>query len=143
MPWPDGVRWVGQEDGNGCGIACLAMLSGHTYQEVRADFDVTLMRSHVDYDQWLTEQGYALARRYRWWKGAERAAWPPAPWADVHLCEVLVPGFVGGSHMVVMLADGTVLDPLSRESVRRLIDYECVYHVSAVTPYRRHDGKDN
>lgn len=131
------VEWVGQEDANGCGIACCAMLAGMRYTDVARDFEGVDKRSHVDYDQWLTEHGYALARRYRWWLGKERDTWPPAPWAEVHLAEVLVPGFIGGSHMVVLLGDGRVLDPLSWQNIRRLQDYEKVYWVAAVAPYGR------
>src|SRR6185437_2835975 len=34
--WAVSVRWVGQEDASGCGIACCAMLSGLTYRDVAA-----------------------------------------------------------------------------------------------------------
>lgn len=32
------ARWVRQEDSHGCGVACLAMLTGSTYESVRTAF---------------------------------------------------------------------------------------------------------
>jgi ABC-type bacteriocin/lantibiotic exporter with double-glycine peptidase domain len=32
------VRWVKQKDAHGCGVACLAMVAGESYERVRAHF---------------------------------------------------------------------------------------------------------
>jgi hypothetical protein len=134
------LSWVHQEESWGCGCAAVAMITGLSYQEIKAyaerDFDRQGMSSG-DWHVILAELGYALSiihrvRQYPWMNCA-RDEWPPRPWADVHLCEVVVAGGSGGSHMVVMLADGSVLDPLTPER-KRLTDYAEVFQVAAVVP---------
>jgi hypothetical protein len=129
------VKWVRQEDEWGCGVACLAMLTGQTYAEVAATFTHSFVRSGVDYircDSWLVERGYATARKFRHdhnWH--ERTLWPPEPWGDAHLCCVDAIEHSPRSHFVVMLADGECLDPLTPER-KRLTDYHRVLNVAAV-----------
>jgi hypothetical protein len=132
------VRWVQQEDSHGCGIAALAMLIGATYQDVKVDvlpaFDEHGI-SHFECDTYLAEHGYAVARKYLTITHArqERSVWPPEPFGDVHLCQVTVRGAIGTAHFVVLLGNGTVLDPLTPEP-RRLSDYAYVHNVAAVVP---------
>jgi hypothetical protein len=137
------VRWVHQEEPYGCGCAAVAMATGMTYAEVRAlipgkDFATGGMCCQ-DYEQLLACMGYATAKL---WKCRQHLGhnyqtedWPPAPFADVHICEVYVKGGTRGSHMVVMLADGTILDPVSPEP-RTYADYERIVAVMAVVPIR-------
>jgi len=133
------IRWIGQEERWGCGCAAVAMITGQTYQQVKGfverDFEPRGMTSG-DWQLVLAELGYACqtihrVKQYPWMNG-ERDVWPPTPWADVHLCEVVIPGGAG-THMVVMLADGSVLDPLT-DQPKHLSDYEQVYQVAAVVP---------
>lgn len=133
------IAWVKQEEAHGCGIAALAMITGQSYSAVR-DWFVRHMPGHdfaasgISYypiDDFLVEHGFAVARRNAGFCNKLRETdWPPAPWAEVHLCQVSNPG---GAHYVVMLADGTVLDPLN-ESQRQLSDWGPgkVNHVAAV-----------
>lgn len=134
------IAWVGQSNRFGCGIAAAAMVAGKSYDDVlallpagwRVDEQRGLTLPYT-LDQLLTELGYAVAPRWFHWAGTTRADWPPAPWADVHLCMV---GWAAATHYVVLLRDGTVLDPLTPEP-RRLGDYEqvmCVAAVVAVQP---------
>lgn len=131
------VRWVKQEHARGCGVACLAMLTGKTYADVHAEFPTVSDESGGNchwWEDWLSANGFALAykKRYQHWpEYGERTPWPPEPFSIVHLCEVTVSG--AGGHMVVMLADGSVLDPLTPES-KRLTDYHEVYNIAAVVP---------
>lgn len=132
------VQWVGQEEQWGCGCAAVAMLTGRTYQQIKEhverDQDQDGMHSGA-WEEVLAEHGYAVAKIYRVsaypWQNCERDVWPPPPWADLHLAEVVVSGGSRGSHMVVMLADGTVLDPLTPEP-RRLANYSAVFWVGAI-----------
>jgi len=61
--------------------------------------------------RWLGERGWASQLRYKVypfdWK-ARREDWPPKPWAPIHLCSVQA---TRGSHAIVMLRDGSLLDP--------------------------------
>lgn len=134
------VRWVRQEQLYGCVAAAGAMLLGITYAE-----SVALFEGHVDFDikgcgsfvleSILAERGVALCQRYRTYQpgNQKRALWPCEPFGDVHLCEVICLPNSPGAHAVVMLADGSVLDPMFEEP-RRLSDYHAVNYVAAVVP---------
>lgn len=138
------VRWVRQEEPHGCGLAALAMLTGQTYAATRADFVACLRleaevadglferhgHSFFEWDMYLTERGYAVARKFLWLRKWKRAPWPCEPFGRVHLCEVQH-SLQHCGHMVVMLADGTVLDPATAEP-KRLADYWRVNSVAAV-----------
>lgn len=96
-------------------------------------------------EQLLFNEGFAVQRIWQHdaSAGSERAPWPPEPWADLHWCEVEVSPTAPGSHMVVMLADGTVLDPLT-PNLKRLSDYHRVIHVAGVyRVWRRCDSPAN
>jgi hypothetical protein len=138
------IAWVHQEEEWGCTIAAYAMILGRTYDDVRQDFAEYIARkegwrgvcSLFDGDQYLSERGYAVARIFRYWLGEERKEWPPEPFGEVHLCDVIVEEGSPGSHSVVMTCDGRVLDPLTPHP-RALTDYHRVNHVAAVVPYAR------
>lgn len=121
-----------QKHAHGCCAAALAMVTGQTYDEVAAAYTEDLsMRglSQFHMEHYLVEHGYCWAKKTLYDpNNKKRAAWPPAPFGNIHICEVAMSG---GSHAVVMLADGMVLDPMTTE-VKRLTDYEEVYYAAAV-----------
>lgn len=130
------ISHVRQLDAHGCIVASLAMVSGRTYDQVRTDFPDLDDRDGLDFrhtEDWLFKNGYAWQVVYKYHPpgNSERDPWPIAPWAEVHMCEVTMPS--GNSHSVVMLADGTVLDPLTDQPTR-LSDYERVGHIRAIYP---------
>jgi len=138
------VQWVRQEDAYGCVIACLSMIVGRTYADVKAELQCYPAAQGRDFnaegfnffeaDAYLAEQGYAIARKYRNYLKQPRDVWPPAPWSDLHISDVIVFEGASMSHAVVVLADGSVLDPLCSER-KRLTDYFKVHNVAAVTKY--------
>jgi hypothetical protein len=98
------IRLVRQEEPRGCVIACLAMIAGCRYEDVRRDIDVdTCGVSYEHANGWLAERGFAV-------RTAQRAML----FADVHLAtfQTTMP------HAVVVLRDGTVLDPALDEPGR-------------------------
>ena len=127
---PRDVTYVQQEDANGCGVACLAMVTGQSYRDVKAwegfvgkDFRGDGMTYH-DLMQYLTDHGYATALRFRWLPGCSdtghhtRNPWPTAPYAPAHIVSVR-----RGQHLVVLLHDGAVLDPYHPQP-SKLADYD-------------------
>ena len=146
------IELVRQEQPEGCGLACLAMVTGATYEQVRAAMRtrryVWLNGERVPgdsgihnnvLDHYLARHGFWLQRRYRSHvvapprPGAARRhrwtnirAWPCAPWAPVHIAEVKQPS--GNGHYVVMRADGGVLDPL-RDGVHDLREWSVVNNI--------------
>lgn len=127
---------VRQEDAWGCMIASCAMVLGKSYQETKALvhpwFGQRLERSGIgmsEMDGLLVEHGFAVSRRFEHYHVAccHRPIWPPSPWADVHICEVIT----SMAHAVVMLADGRILDPYYGERAS-LAEYSRVLWVASV-----------
>ncbi|HSZ58619.1 MAG TPA: hypothetical protein VK797_23325 [Tepidisphaeraceae bacterium] len=138
------IRHVRQKHARGCVVACLSMITGIPYDEVDAGFHGDREKDGLgyhQYDAWLNQLGYAVIRRF--WHycplQADRADWPCQPFADVHL--VCLPSPMG-EHAVVMLKDGSVLDP-NESSPKRLSDYPKInsiagiYRVSGTFPPER------
>ena len=119
------TAYVAQPNGYGCAIACVAMIAGRTYDEMETWFvDQGLARERMEkglLDQiWreaLDRLGFVYVQRYRcdpFVNRCDRPAWPPAPFAPIHVCCALV---AAGSHAIVLLADGSVLDPYDRSRI--------------------------
>jgi hypothetical protein len=133
------IRWVKQEEPCGCGIACLAMLTGVDYWTVRRawpdehNFATGGIDCH-DATHYLGDRGIAHVMRYRFELGLNRVGaqvirrdWPQ-PFAPGHIIAIN-----GSRHDVVLLADGTVLDP-QNETPRRLEDVGEVFLMIGVWP---------
>lgn len=140
------IQRVRQEHPDGCVVACYAMLTHQTFAEAMAEFvEARMWRednrglSSMWCVQRLTERGW-WSQQYYPVHGHfsdegdrdrfKRAPWPPKPWAPYHLVCVTMPN---GFHSVVMLADGTVLDPFV-DGPGRLEDYEKVLEVIGLLP---------
>ena len=132
------------------------MVTGKTYREVkdylsercgrfvkiseeqsewRIGLDLVNHGVGIQFDAWsyLRDMGYAVQLRYRSpyttaYGQPLHEPWPCEPWADVHICSVESPA---GAHAIVLLRDGTVLDPMTPEP-RRLSDYAKVESITAV-----------
>jgi hypothetical protein len=131
------IERVAQQDEFGCVVACLAMVRGLSYETVKQefngyDFTRTGLRAGV-WDQYLAECGFAVRRKNRHYSPGRRKwrDWPCDPFAPLHLCVVLFREGALCSHLVVMLHDGTIVDPLD-SSKTRLSDYPAVFSVAGV-----------
>lgn len=145
------VTRIAQRHKDGCGRAVLAMLTGQTYEEV--DQVIPARDGNRALELWqqerfLMERGWfqrVILRR----EEAPGGKWPPAPFAPLHMAMVagraagrvlrttdgvlLETHGTGSGHSVVMLRDGTVLDPNS-EGGWRLTDWPTVYVVVGLVP---------
>jgi hypothetical protein len=131
------IQHVRQVDAFGCGIACVAMVTGRSYADVRALIEAWWNDrphglTHYVLFEMLSHLGYATVNlwetnqlQYR-----PREPWPPAPFADAHI--VLIP-FPSGAHYVVWLRDGAVLDP-AKDGAFTLADYIPPRQVIGVFP---------
>src|SRR5687768_6825776 len=86
-------QWIPQVDSHGCCIATLAMITNQTYEAVKdgfSSFDNTGVGEHRLY-AYLAEHGYATAVKYPTYSPneARREVWPPEPFADVHIVQVI------------------------------------------------------
>lgn len=137
---PPTITYVAQEESGGCLVACVAMVTGRTYKEVRALCADAYNDGIHDFiaDNILEHLGFAIARRWigqprlqkRFGERVDRAPWPCDPFAPAHICLVHA---TLGPHAVVMLHDGVVYDPWSidRHSLRDPV-YTQVDHVTGV-----------
>lgn len=123
----------------GCGHAALAMLTGKGYEEIVAEFpgvDPTLRGLKVtEIDIYAAINGMAVLRLFSESRNSigekTTTPWPPAPFAQVHLCLVDVTENSPCAHWVVMLADGAVLDPTTTER-KSLFDYHRIMNVAGI-----------
>lgn len=120
------MLYVRQKHRYGCGPACL--ITGEDYDQVTrtlgGDFESNHGITFHDMDDYLVERGYAISRMWRYKRGnIPREPWPPQPWADIHLCMAEINKAIGGTHFILWLKDGSVLDP-NCEGVRSFRDYD-------------------
>ncbi len=123
---------VRQEDRFGCAVACVAMVLGRPYAAVRAALgEVGRGSTHDVWGELLIRESYALQHLYRVDQVARgpRPAWPLAPWAPMHLCAVDAGG--PGALLVIMLANGAVMDPAT-STLGRLSDYRSVISMTGL-----------
>jgi hypothetical protein len=139
------VRWVRQEEHMGCIVACIAMVTGQTYAEARAafapdrDFAVQGGSPVFDVDWQLAKAGFATARVWKSWHAKPDEPWQP-PFVPGHVHVVQVDTHPkAGAHSVVLLPDGTVLDP-DTPTPRRISDYRAVETFETVVPIDRANG---
>jgi hypothetical protein len=137
---------VRQNHPNGCQVAVAAMILGVSYDEAFALYEFEDPKA-IDKglsSPWLEvllyDLGYSLRilrkqRRMRMsgWAKNEREQWPPEPWTDLQWCEVEPYENAPIGHCVLMLRDGTVLDPAA-DQPKRLSDYPSVHTVIGVEP---------
>jgi hypothetical protein len=131
--WP--IRWVGQEHSHGCAVACLAMVAGVSYADARKawpDLPPEQPLGAYEAREWLKSRGYDTALTMAHFYTPDKTSWPPEPFAEVHLVSVSPHHGSDIGHEVVMLGNGTVLDP-DTPGPRRLSDYGHVNSVTAVT----------
>lgn len=127
------MNHVRQKHANGCVIACLSMITGIPYDEIIPEFYGDRSKvgiSDFQWDVWLAQKGYAIARKYKHYgvQHADRIVWPCEPFADAHICQVQ---FANGSHAIVLLRDGIVLDPNS-DVLGKLSDYPSINNICGV-----------
>lgn len=123
------IKLIRQEDADGCLVACMAMVTGKTYAEVKAAFprENVAERGLIHYHMFdfLSGEGFAFSwfQKYRW-SGAdkEREVWPMEFTAEAAICGVDAGRGGENSHGIVALRDGRVLDPAHGE--RRWNDYQ-------------------
>lgn len=129
------VTWVAQQEPKGCVCASFAMILGVGYAEAKARFPFgptadgyyisTTVHRLLKNDGWRLE--YRTARK----RGGE--AWPPPPFAPIHMATVLVHQDAPCYHSVVMDRRGVVFDPISPDP-RVLAGYVEVQAVVGLTP---------
>jgi ABC-type bacteriocin/lantibiotic exporter with double-glycine peptidase domain len=133
------IRRVQQEHPMGCGVACVAMVTGQPYQEVAAllsKWDGSKGTTHTTIQELLHHYGFAHSILYSTcqFTNERREVWPGLPFADAgHIVSVDSPI---GAHYVVWLRNGVVLDP-ARDGYWKLSDYGRAHHIIGVYPVQK------
>jgi len=132
------VTYVKQQHRFGCGPACLAMITGLPYEQVVSELGGDFTENHGmtfhDADSWLVEKGYATSRLWKFRRGnIPRDPWPPIPWADVSLFSSALPG---GSHFLILLRNGDVIDPNRDDNPRKIEEYD-VQNIAGVHQFQK------
>lgn len=134
------TRYVAQPNGYGCAIACCAMILGKSYEAMEQWFlDAGCSRKRLEQGVWdgmyhsaMAQHGFSYVQHYHCEaiSQVKRSGWPLAPFAPVHIVTTHV---AAGYHAIVMLADGSVLDPFKRE--RTTLAHPDYREVSSVTGF--------
>jgi len=112
------IAHISQKDSHGCAVACMAMVSGHSYDYVRdfysaKDFSKAGL-THFDYVEFFVEHGISINWKWPGYQAKglnkKRDPWPCKLWAEINIVKVMT--LAQTSHAIVVLKDGTVFDPL-------------------------------
>lgn len=125
------IRRVQQKHRLGCELASVAMVLGLSYDDLASqyEFDDKNERPLKFIPELvLAENNIAWCRKYPSMGGE----WPPAPFAELHLASVTHTEGVQMAHLVVMKADGTVLDPWDEQHTA-LSHYPKVWWVAGLS----------
>ena len=110
------VKYVEQDEKNGCGIACLAMVLGTTYAEVRKHFETDFEKKGVPFDrlvEYLGECGHQIVKKEVLnWEHVEFTRQEMLkPFAPMHIVNVQQQFDSKDRHCVVMDANGKLYCP--------------------------------
>lgn len=126
------IRYVKQKHKNGCVVASLAMVTGHSYADVAAFFGPRFMRCGLtdgDASEYLLRCGYSVTWRPNC---VDRST---DPWLDRHIVCLRLQSSTARGHCVVLLGDGTVLDPMTTERTALTHpDYAIIRSVIGIHP---------
>ena len=130
------INYVESDEENGCVIACLAMITGKSFQEVKQGMREFWKNEGMDegtndqaFEAYLAARGYAIQHFSHDYIPEDKLLepWPPAPWAPVHCLDV----YADGPHAIVMLHDGTIYDP-NDTGMKSIDQYHRVYAVQGI-----------
>lgn len=124
---------------NSCVPACLAMVTGKTLarviKEIYEHWENEGRYQGIEdniVDQYLSKNGYAIQRISHEYEPNKLLIpkWPVRPFAPIHIVDVWSSN-PAGMHAVVMLKDGTVMDPSNRR-IKDISMYQRVFGITGV-----------
>lgn len=132
------MKRIKQEDSKGCGLACLAMVTGESYAEVKRKARNLYLCGMLDFNlfQYLYDEVgmfVRLVRKLNYVTDETRRWWPPEPFAELHIAKVVKSVDSTTEHYVVMDSEGKVVDPEDPEVERTLGDYLKVTWVAGLS----------
>ena len=125
---------VVQKDKYGCFIACIAMVTGKSYDEIKSmfPFDINENRGADEFTQrsLLFELGYISQTFYETIAHTQKKReWPMKPFASWHIVSVITKA--NTPHVVFMDKNGLLIDPLDGDC-KSFEDYSKINHIIAI-----------
>lgn len=122
------IKFVATKDDFGCAIACLAMVTGRTYDDVSADFMRDFNKEGMPWMetvQYAGDAGFAIIEKhYSFWNSKDACMKEMyKPFADVHIMSVRPYADSKESHAVVMTSTGRIICPSKTSSERIKLSY--------------------
>ncbi len=110
------IRYVPQKHENGCAVACMAMVTGLSYEYIASRFEVNLEREGMLREHtrgFICDHGFAALEMIAYGTTDVRASNERLrrPFADVHIVSVLPKADSKMNHALVMDARGRIYDP--------------------------------
>ena len=124
-------RYVPQRKETDCAVACMAMVTGLSYEQVNSVMSMSdprgvFLEQSVDF---ITAQGCSAVinavHTYRDRHSSNKRMM--TPFADIHMVSVQPYADLAERHALVMLADGSIYDPAYKEAKK---DYFLVWSVA-------------
>lgn len=114
------IELVTQEESCGCTVACIAMVLGKKYWEIRADFQSDFDRDGMEFEKvkaYLGDHGCSIISKrvayYNDLQFCKKEMWKP--FAPVHVVWMTQLFDMPHSHVVVMDAKGKIYDPAQND----------------------------
>lgn len=125
------MKLIKQEESSGCTIACIAMVLGKTYWEVRKDFVNDFEKEGQNIDlvkDYLGDQGFSIiSKKYSHWNHVSVARKEMLkPFAPIHVLQMSQTFDMPHSHVVVMDAKGKLFDPAGNDA--KVLQKAYVFH---------------
>lgn len=137
------MQYIKQEHKLGCGVACLAMLTNQSYEDVLQDISNVWNENRGLYkgivESYLLDRDYLIKPIYKCchWNGSLRDPWPIQPFAEKHLIECRVNENSPCYHFIVMDGTGKLYDPALGLD-RTYKDYLAILSITGVYCGRSH-----
>ena len=130
------ITYVKQRGETDCVIACLAMVTGKSYDETLEVFAPYWDKYSEEgvgdnaFYQYLGDNGYLVQTFKKFYEPTQsnRIIWPIEPFAPVHVLGV---DYLGDEHGIVMDKDGLIFDPYDSKKIG-LYEYQIVYEIIGI-----------
>lgn len=125
------ISYVAQEHPNGCGFACIAMVTGQSYQAIASQVSPRLLeQGSTHYTLMELLYRYGIPHHFLFHTEqlhhTKRTPWPPPPFAPAHIVQA-------DNHYIVWTGD-QVLDPARPKPLGTLKDYPTPRNILGVWP---------
>lgn len=122
-------KFVKQEEECGCAIACIAMILGKSYDEIRKSFKGDFQKDGIETEKslyYLSENGVDTIRKMPYGYVDREASnlRMIKPFADIHFVSIKQFSNSNSNHALVMLKNGQFVCPTVNKKMEEVAVYE-------------------